>query len=310
MMQRASHRQIAWTRARYTRYSRLGSVERRLRSLIIAVDRRIEELELVGAPRYTVYNYMVLRRILEDVYAHVSSGRRVNSRTTYILPGAIWVAKSLVEGRLSIGEAATYIDRTRYLARKMFRTLVYEKNLTLVIPSNLSPKEIKVFLWADKVGYDREGNPLYMLTMYFSFPFDINELDKRSEYEPVSFLFVKKNGRYIPLKAYARIHYDLYVYDISELENVEILFMRLGHTPKILSSEVGRISSGNMLKELLDKAWIVIGDFITRLTGTYKLRIRDSPEDIHVYVNYKLPPTINNPFKAPIHPYFSDITFP
>lgn len=294
-------------REEQNRYTR---VKRRLEYLIKKVDETIYKLEEQRAPRTIVYNYVILKHILEDVYNYISSGVKVDTKTTYIFPGALWLVKSLINGRRSINYAAFCIGKTRYLARKMFKTLVTEKNLTFIVPSNLSLSDIKVYMWADKAGYDYEGNPLYVLTMYFSFPFDLNELDRRSEYEPVSFLFVKKNGKFIPLKAFARIHYDLYVYDVSKMKNIKIMFMRIGHTPKILSSELIRLSSSNIAKELADKAWILIGDFVTRITGTYEIRVKDSPKIIHVYVYYKLPPVKNNPFTSLVHPYFSKVSIP
>lgn len=254
-------------------------------------------------------NYKVLKYILHDVKEHIKQGGVVSTKKTYVLPGAIWIAKSLAEGRITIDEAADAIGATRYLSVKLFRTLTHEKNLTLVIPSNLSPKDVNVYLWTDKVGYDREGNPLYMLTMYFSFPFDISEIDRRSEYEPVSVLFVRKGGKFIPLKAYARVHYDVYVYDLENLENMEVMFLRHGHTPKIVGKEVARASSSNVLKELLDKAWLVIGDFITQVTGVNRVRIKDEKDKVHVFITHKLPKTKNNVFETAIHPYFIDITW-
>jgi len=258
---------------------------------------------------YEARNYRVLKYILHDVKERIKQGGEVNTRNSYILPGAVWIAKSLAEGRITIEEAADVIGATRYLSVKLFRTLTQEKNLTLVIPSNLSPKDVNVYLWTDKVGYDREGNPLYILTMYFSFPFDISELDRRSEYEPVSVLFVKKGGKFVPLKAYARVHYDVYVYDLENLENMEILFLRYGHTPKVVGKEVVRASSSNVLKEVLDKAWLVIGDFITHLTGVNRVRIKDEKDKVHVFITHKLPKTVNDVFKSAIHPYFIDITW-
>jgi len=258
--------------------------------------------------KYEAYNYTVLKHLLRDVREYVKRGVKVNSKNTYILPGAIWLAKSLLSGRMTVDEAASNIGAVRYLATKLFRKLVYEKNLTLLIPSNLKPSDVNVYLWVDKVGYDRDGNPMYMLTMYFSFPFDISELDRRSEYEPVSVLFVKRGNDYVPVKAYARVHYDIYVYDLEKLDNMEILFMRFGHTPKVLTNEVARVSSSNVLKELLDKAWLVIGDFVTRISGVNRIRIKDEKEKIHVYISYRLPETKNNVFDAAIHPYFVDVT--
>jgi len=258
--------------------------------------------------KYDAYNYRVLKYILYDIRNYVKHNVKVNSKNTYILPGAIWISKSLLSGRITVDDAANIIGGVRYLSTRLFRELVYKKNLTLIIPSNLNPKDVNVYLWTDKVGYDRDGNPLYMLTMYFSFPFDISELDRRSEYEPVSVLFVKKGNEYVPIKAYARVHYDIYVYDLEKLDNMEILFMRLGHTPKILGKEAFRASSSNILKEMLDKAWLVIGDFITRLTGVNRIRIKDEKEKIHVYINYRLPKTKNNVFETAVHPYFVDIS--
>jgi len=278
-----------------------------LTEFIKQADEREKQLLEKGL-RYEAYNYRVLKYILYDIRNYIKRGIKVNSKNTYILPGAIWIAKSLLSGRLTVDDAANAIGGIRYLSTRLFRELVYKKNLTLIIPSNLSPKDVNVYLWTDKVGYDRDGNPLYMLTMYFSFPFDISELDRRSEYEPVSVLFVKKGNEYVPIKAYARVHYDVYVYDLEKLDNMEILFMRFGHTPKILGKEAARVSSSNPFKEVLDKAWLVIGDFVTRISGVNRIRLKDDKEKVHAYISYKLPKTKNNVFESVIHPYFVDIT--
>ena len=274
----------------------------KLRQLINEIDNKIRQV-----PPKRQYNYQVLKWLLRDTLQYLLDGKKVTTKTTYILPGALWIVKSLLKGRLTIDTAAMYIDKIRFLTRKMLRELIFNRNLELVIPSNLSLRDIKIYAWVDKVGCDQDGNPLYILTMYFSFPFDINELDRRSEYEPVSFLFVKKNGKFVPLKAYARVHYDIYVYDVEKMKNIKILFMRFGHTPKIKVSEVARITTGNIPKEILDKLWLIIGEFITKLSGTKTIRLRDARKNLHVYVKYKLPKTIVNPFTSPIHPYFVDI---
>ena len=275
---------------------------RRLRDLIALAEARART-----APKEERYNYVILKSLLRDVLKYVLAKRRICVKSTYILPGALWIAKSLLRGRLTVDEAASYIGRVRHLARKLMRELAYGKNLELIIPSNLSPEDVKVYAWADKVGYDGDGNPLYVITMYFSFPFDINELDQRSEYEPVSFLFVKRGRKYVPVKAYARVHYDLYVYDIENAENVAILFLRYGHTPKILATKVARVATENPPKELADIAWLYIGEALTKLLGTRRISLKGNKEKIHVYVKYSLPKTVNNPFVAPIHPYFIDV---
>jgi len=291
------------SRARVSNERRREPTVARLRALLRKVDAKI----LQADPSFR-YNYVVLRQLLRDVLDHLLEKRKLSTRSTYILPGALWIVKSLLNRKMTVEQAAETIATTRYLARRMFRELVDSKNLELLIPTNLSPKDIKIFTWVDKVGCDEEGNPLYTLTLYFSFPFDISELDRRSEYEPVSFLFVKKGNKYIPIKAYVRVHYDLYVYDIENLDTVRILFMRYGHTPKILGAkEIARVSDSNIFKEALDKLWLYIGDAITRVAGVRRLRLKDESKKVHVYVNYKLPKTANNPFLTAVHPFFCPV---
>lgn len=288
-------------------YSRKKVLEK-LDTLVQQADARIRELQSANASPDVVYNYALVRNLLTDVREYVEKGVKVDTRSTYIMPGALWIVKSLINNRINLDMAAYEMGAVRYLARKMFRTLVYEKNLTLLIPSNLRASDVKAYLWPDKVGYDSEGNPLYMLTMYFSFPFDISELDKKSEYEPIAVLFVRKGNKFIPLKAYARVHYDIYVYDLEETNDLTVLFMRYGHTPKVLGSGTVRVSGSNIVKEGLDRLWLALGDALTRLSGVNRVRIRDDPTKIHVYVRYKLPSSVNNVFDSAVHPYFVNIT--
>jgi len=280
---------------------------KKLSEYIELAERKEMELE-IAKRKWDAYNYRILKFILHEVGVHIANGVKVNPRSTYILPGAIWMVKSLLEGKKSLDEVAGSIGAVRYLSVKLFRKLVEDKNLTLLIPSNLSLKDVNIYLWTDKVGYDSEGNPMYMLTMYFSFPFDIHELDKRSEYEPVSVLFVKRGSDYVPVKAYARVHYDLYVYDLENQDTLKIMFMRSGHTPKVMSKEVARVSSSNIIKETLDKAWLVVGEFVTRLFGVRAVKVKEEKESMHVYISYRLPKTKNNVFSSPVHPYFVDVT--
>lgn len=279
----------------------------KLDELIQQADARVRKLEELGI-HDEAYNYLVVKNILTDVRQYVERDVKVKSKNTYMMPGALWIAKSLITGNIDLDIAAYDIKAVRYLATRMFRMLVYEKDLTFLIPSNLRTSDIKVYLWVDKVGYDRNGNPLFMLTMYFSFPFDIHEFDKRSEYEPISILFAKKGGRYVPVKAYARVHYDIYVYDLEKLDKLTILFMRSGHTPKILGSSATRVSSSNVVKEALDRLWLAVGDAVTRIAGVSEVKIRDDPKKIRVYVTHKLPRSVSNVFETAVHPYFVDVT--
>lgn len=296
----------------YSTNTRLAYARWRLELLTRRVDATVRRLVREGAPRGTVYNYVVLKCILQDVYRCIVEGGGVDAKSTYILPGAIWLARALVEGRLSIDQAASHIGGVRFLARRLLRTLVYGRNLTLIIPSNLSPSDIKVYIWVDKVGYDRNGNPLYTLTMYFSFPFDISELDRRTEFEPVVFLFARRGRDYTPLKAYARVHYDLYVYDVHGLSEIRILFLRFGHTPKILHARrVARVTEdGNPVKEFLDRVWLWLGELLTRLTGVRRVHLASEPGRVHVHLSYRLPRSKSNPFATPVHPYFVDVSLP
>jgi len=37
------------------------------------------------------------------------------------------------------------------------------------------------------------------------------------------------------------------------------------------------------------------------------LRLKDESKKVHVYVNYKLPKTANNPFLTAVHPFFCPV---
>ncbi len=248
------------------------------------------------------YNYIMIKRMIRDVLALAKTRREISTSASYILPGALWIVKQLVSRRMSIHVAAAYVGKVRRLARRLFKTLVYEHDLTLLVPSNVSICDVRVYLWVDKVGYDRVGRPLYILTMYFSFPFDIMEVDRRSEYEPISFLFVDEGGVFRPAKAFARVHYNIYAYNVSS--PAKILFMRYGHTPKLLDVKATCIDCS---RRIADAIWFHLGEYITKLLGVTELHVKDDPRGIRVYVWYKLPKTRNNPFRAPIHPYFIDL---
>lgn len=281
-------------------------VLKRISELIAEIGERIVEIGQTEKRRFDhIYNYILLRSILSELKYELGKKGVVTTANSFILPGALYIAKKLISGEMTVDEAARVIGSVRWRVRKLVRNLAYEKDMELVIPKNVSTSTVEVYGWVDHVGKDSEGNNLFMLTLYFRFPFDIHEYDKCSEYEPISFLFVEKGGRYELKKVFARVHYDIYSYDVDRVQRLRVLFTRFGHTPIVLDAEASPLKLSP--KSLVDKAWIAVGGFITNIGGTKVVKLADLKERAHLFVMPKLRKTTNNPFVHKIHPYFVNI---
>jgi len=283
--------------------------ENRLDELIEVARRKCRKNKPIN--RYTAYNYYLVARLLEDLREF--RGKTVDTSKTYIFPGALWIAKRILYSKENPGKAVDWamikIMQVRHLATSLFRSLVKNYNLEFIIPSNVDIREVRVYLWADRVGLTEDLEPLYVLTMYVSFPFDISRVDLKSEYEPVSFLFKKVGRKFVLLKAFSRVHYTLYAYDTENLDRISVYFLRYGHTPKIVGAKCNVVSDGSLMKEFLDRLWLKLGDYLTRLLGIKVVKLSEQKKKLHVYVSYKLPKSLNNPFETNVHPYFIDIKY-
>lgn len=288
---------------------RRSSVLHRLDSSIERVKTRISELEpLCSAVQsrsceHSLYNYRMLLQLLQDVRSELIEKGEVSPSTSFVLPGAMYIAKGLTDGFLTVDSAARILGSVRAKVRKFVRILAFEKKLELLIPTNVEVTSMKVYAWVDHVGKDSEGRDMFVLTLYFSFPFDIHRRDGRSEYEPISFLFVKNGRKYTPVKAFARVHYDIYVYDVENMDKIRVLFTRYGHTPVVLDARREPLNPGTP-KVLADAVWLTVGSTITKLAGVKSVELRKLKEKAHVITSYKLEKTHVNPFTAKIHPYF------
>lgn len=279
-----------------------ASLADRLAEVLAEVDRRIDEVRM--EERWEeVYNYLMVRSIVKDVKHELSRRGEVSPLTSFILPGAIYIAKALAEGAMTVDGAAAVVRSVRSRVRKFLKILAYEKNLELLVPTDVDVRSLEVYGWVDHAGKDKEGNDQFVLTLYFSFPFDIHRYDGRTEYEPVSFLFVKRGDRYVPVKAFARVHYDIYSYDIEGVDKVRILFARYGHTPIVLDGRATPLSTASA-KTLLDKLWIRVGPWITEALGIRSVELKTLKENVHLYTSYKLKSSESNPFLSKVHPYF------
>lgn len=272
---------------------------RRLDEVMAVVRRRIAEKE--GEDDF--YNYVLLWNILYDIKTELIAKGVVSPMSSYILPGSIYIAKALVDGVMDVDAAASVIGSVRRRVKKFIRTLAYDKNLELLIPENVGISSLKIFAWVDYVGKSREGNELYVLTLYFSFPFDIHKGDGRSEYEPVSFLFEKKGDRYVPIRVFARVHYSIYAYDIENMDKVRVLFTKHGHTPVVIGARATPLDPLSP-KHIADKLWIGVGTGLTMLMGVRSVELKKLRENAHVFTYHKLERSVMNPFLTKVHPYF------
>lgn len=263
-------------------------------SLMEFVDRTIDELNRSGNQR-EARRYAVVRNILSNARDNLSSGNSLNPSTTYMVPGALWLVDQLVNREMPLSEAVKRVGAVEALASAMLRELVYVKNLTLQIPSNLSDRDIRIYVWTNKI-----ADNMYELNMFFFFPFDIAEIDRRTEYEPVTFVFEKRDGKLVPVKVYTRVHYNLYEFDVSNLDRIAIRFARMGHTPIVLNAEAVPDSDnrGGKLREILDKTWLYIGSLATEITGYREVKMADILNKVRL--SPILPRTANNVFKAKI----------
>jgi hypothetical protein len=269
-------------------------------------NERLEDLKvkisdkLSCSPRYKSHGYVMLAEIFDRVLKSLKKNGYVNSKNSFVMPGGLWIAKRVMDGKMSIDDAAEYLNGVYYFAQYLFRMFVNEKELTIIVPDE-DVKEIRVNVWIDKDGL-RDGKPAYILTMLFAFPYDISSNMKESEYEPVSVLFIMDDKTFIPLEAYTRVHYDLYKYTIMNAEKLKILFTRLGHTPKILNIKP-EPQNPNKIKKYLDKTWLIIGDALTRMTGVKEINLKNF-EKYRIKVTPVLPLTVKNPFITQLYPYF------
>lgn len=276
---------------------------RRLNEVIAEVKQRVLEAGARGDSKAERYSYVLLWYILDDVKSELLKRGVISPLNTFILPGALYIAKSLIDGTITVDEAAAVVQSVRARVKKFVRVLAYEKNLELLLPENVEANTLKIFAWVDYVGKDRGGDDMYVLTLYFSFPFDIHRKDMRSEYEPVSFLFVKRGKEYVPIRAFARVHYNIYAYDIEKQERVRVLFTKHGHTPVVLDASASPVDSG-FPKVVLDLVWVRLGSFITRVSGVRSVKLKELRENAHLYTYHRLEKSKNNPFVSKVHPYF------
>ena len=270
-------------------------------SKIVEVDKALEDDKY---KEYRVELKILRKTLLRILRALVEKGR-ANTRTTYILPSMLYLAKRYIYNKTSLNEVLAKIRVTRLYVRRLFRVLVRDYGLKLYIPSNLG-ETVEVHAWSDYLGETMDKRKLVALTLWFKFPFDIYEHDNRSEYEPVTFVFSVKAGNIRLEKVYARVHYDVYDY-IPTSKNISILFTRSGHTPIILSSKIygGRkeVSIIGVAKTLLDMLWLKIAPVLTRMSGVRVIDVGKRRRQVHLYVDPVLVYTRNNPF-----PYLFDVT--
>ncbi|MEM4787821.1 MAG: hypothetical protein QXV28_07580 [Ignisphaera sp.] len=301
---------IRWRKNTAELYSiRHSSVLHRLNSTIEETKTRINTLEPLCSAiqskscEYSLNNYKMLLHLLQDIKNELIEGKEVCTSTSFILPGAIFIAMGLINGSLTVDSAARILGSVRARVRKFMRILAFEKKLEFLIPTNVDVTSMKIYAWVDHVGKDSEVRDMFVLTLYFSFPFDIHRKDGKSEYEPISFLFIKNGEKYIPVKAFARVHYDIHVYDIENIDKIRILFTRYGHTPVVLDAKRKPLNP-NIPKILADAVWLAVGSAITKLSGVKSIELEKLKEKAHVITSYKLEKTRVNPFTSKIHPYF------
>lgn len=223
----------------------------------------------------------------------------ITTETSYILPGGIYLVKKLLKNEITLEDALREVESVHARVSKFIEILDRKYQLQLIVPKNT---EMKVKAWVDYIGRGENGNRHFALVLMFAFE---NKNGEIVEYEPVTFVFEERVGKYGRpsyrlREIYTRIHYDIYSYTDVKAP-IRILFTSQGYTPKILKEEC--VPENPSPKMVLDYLWLEIGEWITKINGVSK---KDLVPDLmgRIMVTPVLPRSLKNPFKTPIHPYF------
>jgi len=237
-----------------------------------------------------------------------SYGTNGNYASLHYIPSCLKLLKDLVKRNVSKESIANFLISMKRLSINLFNEFTSRYNVELLLPRNVNPiKDIKVYVWPS-ILMNRKTS-YYSLTFYNWFSFSFKPGDGKSELEPITFLFRKVNNKYELLTAYARVHYDLCEYDLSEKDEVKILFAKYGHTPDIMDINYVRVRCPKFKhnpkktgRKYWDRIWLSAGSIITRIGGVNKFKLKSSGNHIRISFLGCLPKTTNNPFKSPIYP--------